>query len=358
MIMSMFEFTFHTRQNELLIEFLREQFNIISLKNNSDKQDFCLDDKKQEFCLSGISNSKIRRLIISGNIKINGKIVRIPSFKISKYSTVKLFIKPEKFLQEKKVNDIKFELTKENVLFEDNYIIIVNKPAFLPSESTFVKTRDNMHSAVIRYLQNSNNSDPYCGIMHRLDRETSGVLLFTKQQIVNAPFHNMFQNREIKKTYYTICTSIKKTETYDSLSEKFSVKKYIGRISSKSDKAKWGEVPESQGGVFSHTDFEILQKDSIFTLNCTENSICSNNASKYIKPQQINILRLKASLQTGKTHQIRVHLSLSGLPILGDTLYGGLSYQRIMLHAESLEFIHPITNEKLVIEAPLPDIFK
>ena len=144
-----------------------------------------------------ISNSKIRRLIISGSVRVNDEQTRLPAFRLRQGSHVAVSIDEEKLFFEKAPNDISFELTEKDVLFEDDAIIVVNKPAFFPTEAGIVGSRDNLHAAVIRYLWAKNPSlknPPYAGIMHRLDRETSGVILFTKSRAANKGCHDMFEN--------------------------------------------------------------------------------------------------------------------------------------------------------------------
>lgn len=298
----------------------------------------------KEFSNNGsnkISNSKIRRLIFAGFVFVNNIQCKNPSFVVRKDSVVKVRIDLNKFFFEKQPDDIQFELTEKDVLFEDDVIIVVNKPAFFPTEETIVKGRKNMHQAVVDYLWKKNSSlrnPPYVGIMHRLDKETSGVLLFTKSRTVNAFVHDMFENHTAKKTYRAVCSFssnayAKKIEVKDS----FCVDNFIARISAKSSACKMGIVPQSRGGLHSHTDFLVIKRTKDFF---------------YVEARPL----------TGRTHQIRTHLSFCNLPIVGDSLYGGkkgfdFNNKRIMLHALSLEFPHPVTKDKIIVKAPLPQGF-
>ncbi len=289
-----------------------------------------------------ISNSKIRRLIMANCIKVNGTVCRNPSFILRKGFLVTADIQEDKFFYEKKPDDIEYSLTDKDVLFEDDSIIVVNKPAFLPTEETIVKSRGNMHQAVVDYLWKKNPSlrnPPYAGIMHRLDRETSGVLLFTKTRAVNNAVHAMFESHDICKIYRAVCTC--KSQRNESRKyhkdDTFIVENFIGRISPKSSACKIGTLPESKGGQWSHSDFRVVGEVS-------------------------NLYYIDCSLLTGRTHQIRVHLSSIGLPLVGDDLYGGskgfdFNKGRIMLHAKTLKFNHPVTGESIEVHAPLPDGF-
>lgn len=325
---------------------------------------------------TALSNSKIRRLLFSGNVMVapghkalkdqktrqdqdqrGGFFVcKNPAFSLKKNARVKVLYDQEKFFYEKPNDDIKFELDESRVLYEDDAIIVVNKPPRFPTEPTFAKDRDNLRAAVIRYLHKKIGLDknpPYCGVVHRLDRDTSGVILFSKQRAANAALFTAFdsselvgkpcQERAAQKLYVAVCEPAgslglisnsvqgQKAAAFK-VGDNFSVQNYLGRVSLKSQAAKWGFVPKEKGGKFARTDFKILEEKD-------------------------GRLFVQAELFTGRTHQIRVHLSQKGLPILGDQLYGGPAAERIFLHALSLELPHPLTGELLHFEAPLPPEF-
>lgn len=342
-------------------------------KNFSDAQKFSVSQKSSARVKSKnqISNSKIRRLIIAHKVFINGRNIAIPSFELKKNSCVKLLFDSEKFFFEKSPDDLDFTLEKENVLFEDDVILVVNKPAFLPTEESFVGGRKNLHDCAVEYLWKKNpdlRNPPYVGIMHRLDRETSGTILFTKSRSVNKAFHEMFENRSIEKIYFALCT-LKDKKKNKNLAEKtgetFVVENYIGRISPKSQQCKMGILPKENGGLLSKTEFKIVKKfkvsDDFDDFKNADDF--ANGKFKSHKNQRNSGTReyflIECKLFSGRTHQIRVHLSSLGLPILGDELYGGEQNLleksgRIMLHAESLSFEHPLTKEILTVHAPLP----
>lgn len=315
---------------------------IFNLKNKSKiRLDEFLRAELPSAVGSQISNSKIRRLIISGSVHVGGKQIRVPSFILFASSSVSVDVDVEKLFFEKQPDDIKFDLGENDVLFEDDSIIVVNKPSFFPTEAGIVGSRDNLHAAVVRYLfdrqkkANPNmKNPPYAGIMHRLDRETSGVILFTKTRAANAHCHDMFENHVARKVYRAVVTEKKCGIDLQSLPQNFEVEFEMNRISLKSQAAKWGRVQKD--GLPSKTEFTVLEKKTL------------NGKSVFL---------VECRPLTGRTHQIRVHLSSVGLPILGDELYGGDHYARIMLHAQSLTFPHPITKETLCITAPLPNGF-
>lgn len=284
------------------------------------------------------SNSKIRRLIVSGQVFVNGKKVQRPAFELRGKSAVSVEFDREKFVFEKQPDDIKFDVTDQSVLFEDDNLIFINKPSGFPVEQTITGNRDNLHDSLVNYLWKRNpqlKNPPYAGIMHRLDKDTSGVILFTKNRPVNKPVSALFQSHNFIKEYYAVAED-KKGKLF--AGKKFSVEKYMGRISGKSQAGIWGTVPESKGGQFSRTDFEVIKP-----FEPEKDGFKSGNSRFFL---------IKCTLFTGRTHQIRVHLSEEGFPIAGDVLYGGVSAERLYLHAFRLA---AVTDElKFDVTAPLP----
>ena len=279
-----------------------------------------LREKMPELLQTECSNSKIRRLIISAQVTVNGKVVTRPSFELRGKSEIKILFDKDKFFYEKKPDDIKFEVTKKSVLFENDDLIFIDKPAFFPVEQTITQNRDNLHDAVVRYLWKKNENlrnPPYVGIMHRLDRETSGVILFTKNRAANKSVQNMFENHDFEKKYLAVVLnegkfsqhSFEKKSFQIKENDEFCVEMYMERISSKCQAGKWGNVPENNGGKYSKTDFRVLKEIEL--------------------PDLIGkkAFLIECNLFTGRTHQIRVHLASKGLPIVGDELYGGVPYK-------------------------------
>ncbi len=261
------------------------------------------------------SNSKIRRLIIAGAVHVNGRPVLRPAFELRGISSVEVAFDPQRFFYEKQPEDAAFQMSDESVLYEDDNLIFVNKPADYPVEQTITGNRANLHDAVVDYLWKRNPSlrnPPYVGIMHRLDRTTSGVILFTKTRAVNKEVSEVFQSHNLTKQYLALVEAPKRE-----VESSFTVEMYMGRVTGKSQQGKWGDVPQSRGGQYSRTDFRILRQLTVEGRPC---------------------LLIECSLYTGRTHQIRVHLASQDLPILGDTLYGARPAKRLYLHAAHLAF--------------------
>ena len=269
-------------------------------------------------------------------VSIDRKPVTVPAATVTPGASITVRIDASKAFYEREPDDIDFELEESRILYEDQGIIVIDKPSGLPSEATVVASRDHLHAAVKRYLWKTTQSrnEPYAGLLHRLDRETSGVIILTKTREANAPLHAQFQDHSIKKEYIAVSSAVL-SRYREGMT--FRLENMIGRVTAKSARGKWGVV--SKEGDLAITDFEVLRVTKEWTA-------------------------IRARPQTGRTHQIRVHLSSIGLPIAGDSLYGGatrvsgLPVARVLLHAESITFAHPITAIPLTIKAPLPAEFQ
>lgn len=204
-----------------------------------------------------------------------------------------------------------------DVLFDDPYIIVTSKPSFIDYE-TYVET-------VKGYLrrQIKGKSYPYLGAVHRLDKETSGVMIFTKKKIANT-VADQFRAHTVRKFYLTVVNG--------------RVQKDEGLINRPIEKGQFEEgrkvriVEDEESGKSAVTHYRVVERYSRATL-------------------------LRVEIKTGRTHQIRIHMSHLGHPVVGDKLYGGDSgqpFRRQALHAERLEFRHPVTHQKMKINAALP----
>lgn len=211
----------------------------------------------------------------------------------------------------------------EDILFEDKWMIAINKPSGLPSQASLTFLQDHAYGAVMCLLR---ERKPFLSsslfLMHRLDMDTSGVLLMSKKASANKGLQNLFEKKEIQKTYWAISTNTK-------IKLKQNIKSYLARKPDETHNFKFASFDKNHTGVkYAETDFKLLSQ--------------SENQSLYqVRPQ------------TGRSHQIRVHMSENGHPILGDQFYKGAKAKRLFLHAKSLSFTHPMTKEKIEITAPI-----
>lgn len=211
------------------------------------------------------------------------------------------------------------------VLFEDDYFIAAEKPAGLPSQPTVDKRRPDFFTLLKKQLQSERGTDFYLALHHRLDRDTSGVMIFSKKKEANEPLADLFKKHKIQKTY--ICLTQNKK-----CPEKWEIQNHLAEVRDPKLK-KMKMVAVHSGGHKAHTLFRRL-----------------NTFPKG--------LLVEAQPLSGRMHQIRAHLSGYGLGIFGDDIYScakSPQAPRLMLHAHRLEFLHPFTNEKILIESPLPE---
>ena len=267
-----------------------------------------------------LTRTRVQELIKSEQVKVNNKKVK-SSYKIEENDEIEVII-PEIEEVEIMPEDIKID-----IVFEDKDIAIINKQAGLvvhPAQGHYSGTLVN---AILYHIKDLSgiNGEIRPGIVHRLDKDTSGLIIIAKNDKAHLELTNMFQNKEIKKTYLAIV--------------KGKLNKKKGRIVTqigrdRNDRKKMAVLDSLTQGKNAITNFRVIDQNERFSL-------------------------IKVDIETGRTHQIRVHMKYMGYPILGDAVYGRVdSEKRQMLHAYKLEFLHPITKEKMEIIAELPDDFK
>jgi 23S rRNA pseudouridine1911/1915/1917 synthase len=278
-----------------------------------------------------VSKAQVRKLIVAGAVYLNRKRVRIASKELIPGARVEVWWDERKIEGQAMRGSLKtFDLTPEHILYRDEWLMIISKPAGIPTQPTLDEARVNAFAEVKRFLSRE-SKDAYVGLHHRLDRDTSGLLMFTLKKEVNAAVADLFRDKKIQKTYLAICAVGRARVP----GEKFCVRNYLGPSQTRKGKSMRYQSVRS-GGDVAETDFEVheLLRDALL---------------------------VQAQPHTGRTHQIRVHLSELGHPILGDRLYGeevSTRASRLMLHAERLTFLHPISKTQLSVYAPLPEDFK
>jgi 23S rRNA pseudouridine1911/1915/1917 synthase len=331
-----------------------KKYSFQSLSTDSGKRlDQFLAERLPEAVGQPVSKAKVRKLVVAGAAYLNGRRVRIASKELLPGARVEIFVDAQRLLSDpasqerqdrQKSGDSIFRLTAADVLYEDAYLILVNKPSGLPTQPTLDEARENLYAAVRRFfVERDGIVEPYVGLHHRLDRDTSGVVLFTKAREANAGVAQLFSQHLAVKTYWAITARPQPDVSDSALQREWEIKNYLGKGGESGKRARFTAV--RSGGDFAHTDFRLLEAFP-------------------------EALWIEAKPRTGRTHQIRVHLSEHGLPILGDPVYGKPAASstlsprsvtalapRTLLHAASLTFPHPISKVEISIQSPLPKDF-
>jgi len=271
-----------------------------------------------------ISRSRLSFLAHEGNITVNGK-VRKPSFHVSVNDVVVVTLSPAKEIS------LQPQPISLDILFEDSDIIVINKPSGLVVHPAPGHESNTLVNALLYHcpglLKIGGEIRP--GIVHRLDQDTSGVLVVAKNDLAHVALSKQFKERQPQKVYLAFVS---------------------------------GVLKEKEGEI----DFSIGRHPSERKKMSIHGTAPRSARSQYFVLQQFeHTALLKVIIETGRTHQIRVHLSAIGHPIIGDSIYGGRSIyktyrtvSRQMLHAIQLQFIHPIKKEPCFFTAPIPSDFK
>ncbi len=270
-----------------------------------------------------LSRVAIQRLIKEEKILVNGKKIKA-SYRVQENDNITLEEDKPKEIS-LKAQDIPVE-----VLYEDEDIIVVNKPKGMvvhPGNGNPDGTLVNALMTICKDSLSGIGGEIRPGIVHRLDKDTSGVIVVAKNDKAHINLSEQIKNHEVEKTYIALVRGIVKEN-------EATINMPIGR--NKNDRKKMAVEKDGKPAV---THFKVLErypKD-----NCT---------------------LLEVKIETGRTHQIRVHLSHIGYPVIGDTTYSnGKNKWGVVgqcLHAKSLKFKHPITGKEMKIEAKLPEYFK
>ena len=268
-----------------------------------------------------ITRTSAQRLIEDGNILVNGKNAKV-SYKIQENDKISVEIPKPKQI-ELKAQDIPIE-----IVYEDSDIIVVNKPKGMvvhPANGNPDGTLVNAIMAICKDSLSGIGGEIRPGIVHRIDKDTSGLLIVAKNDNAHVKMSEQIKNHEVKKTYIALVRGIFKEN-------EATIDMPIGR--STSDRKK---MAVNKNGKNAITHIKVLKRFDKYTL-------------------------LQVNIETGRTHQIRVHLSHIGYPIVGDYTYsnGKNEFDVVgqCLHAQKLEFKHPITQKDMCLEAELPQYFK
>ena len=268
-----------------------------------------------------LSRTMIQKLIESGDILVNGDKKKL-SYKVLSGDIITINI------PEAKEVDLKPQEIPVEVVYEDNDIIVVNKPKGMvvhPANGNPDGTLVNAIMAMCKDSLSGIGGELRPGIVHRIDKDTSGLLIVAKNDKAHIEMSNQIKNHEVKKIYIALVRGIVGED-------EATIDMPIGR--STKDRKKMAVVKNGKEAV---THFKVLKRYDKYTL-------------------------LEVKIDTGRTHQIRVHMAEIGHPVVGDMVYSNgkndFGVEGQMLHAKSLDFRHPITGKQMHLEAELPKYFK
>ncbi|MGE4267636.1 MAG: RluA family pseudouridine synthase [Deferribacterales bacterium] len=264
---------------------------------------------------SEISRSHAEKLIEQGNVTVNG-IVREKKYKVKAGDNIIVVIPPEKMPD---LTPVEMDM---KVVYEcDNYAVI-DKPAGVTVHPAHGTDADTLVNGLLYLFDIQDDNDVRPGIVHRLDKDTSGLLLVAKNRNAREKLSKMFADRTVDKKYLAVCAGNPKTE-------KFSAEFPIAR--SKKDRKK---MAVDENGKHAKSEITVL---------------------KLLK----GAFLAEVKIYTGRTHQIRVHMSHLGFPLAGDSVYGNkistaMPIERQALHSWHLSFIDPFDNTQKSFQSPLP----
>ena len=265
-----------------------------------------------------ITRSQLKNLINDGHVTVNGQAVK-PKYKVQAGDKISL-VKPE---------PQSLELTPENIpldiVYEDDDVIVVNKPQGMVVHPAPGHPDHTLVNALLYHSPLSTINGTFRpGIVHRIDKDTSGLLMVAKNDLAHQSLAEQLRNKTNKREYLAL--------VYGQIKEdEGTIDAPLGR--NPQDRKKQAVV---KGGRHAVTHFKVMKRYDNFTL-------------------------VKCILETGRTHQIRVHMKYIGHPLVGDPLYGPrkvIGKNGQFLHAALLGFKHPRTGKEMVFEAPLPENFQ
>lgn len=270
--------------------------------------------------LDDISRNSVQKLIADGNIKVNSKMIK-SNYRLKKNDEI-VVIKPEPQILDVVAEDIDIK-----IVYEDDDVAIINKSQGIVVHPAPGHSSGTLVNGLMHHLENlsSINGILRPGIVHRLDKNTSGLMLVAKNDKSHNYLAECLKNHSIYRIYYALVEG--------------KVKEDNGIINAplgRSEKDRKKRAVTSKNSKEAVTNFWVVKKYDKYTL-------------------------LKLKLETGRTHQIRVHMKYIGHPVVGDDVYGsktnkfGLSGQ--LLHSKTLGFIHPSTKEYMEFDSELPSYF-
>ena len=308
---------------------------LVKKSDDSKRLDVFLSEK-----IKHLTRSNIKKIIESKNVKINKKIADSPSkkIKINNEVVIKLLIKKSDKLLPNKI--------KLDIRFEDKDILIINKPKGMVVHPGAGNYENTLANALVHKYKNKLsdiNGELRPGIVHRIDKETSGLLVIAKNNLSHSKLGKQFSDHSIKRKYLCLI---------------------------------WGVIRPLQGRIETLISRNKKNRQLMMVSDVSGKKAITNykTISVFQRQDIPKISLVECELETGRTHQIRVHMKYKGTSLLGDNQYGkkGIKFKKInedffkklsflngqALHAKSLGFIHPSKNEWINFESELPSDFK
>ena len=287
---------------------------VIPEDNDGDRLDTAVSDN-----LTDISRARCQKLIKDGAVWLNGKIEK--ASKTVREGDIAEVLIPELKPVELLPQDIPLD-----IVWQDENMAVINKQQGLTVHPANGIYTDTLVNALLYHIKDLSgiNGDIRPGIVHRLDKDTSGLMVVAKNDVAHRSLAEQISTKTCRRIYYALVEGVVKNDNG-------FVEKPIGR--SKSDRKKMGIVPD---GKYAKTFYTVVERYEKNTL-------------------------VKFELTTGRTHQIRVHTQYLGHPVVGDKTYG-FKNQRFdlagqLLHSKEIRFVHPTTGEQMHFECDLPDYF-
>lgn len=298
------------------MENIKETITVQANENDKGKR---IDSFLNEV-IEDATRSYIQKIIDGGYVEITGKKTTKSGNKLKGTETIVVNL-PEDETLDLIPEDIPLE-----IIYEDSDIVVINKAPNMVVHPAHGNYNGTLVNALLYHIKDLSTINGVIrpGIVHRLDKDTSGVIVVAKHDEAHTTLSDMFKEKTLEKTYVCIAKGIFKDKSG-------RIKTLIGR--DPRDRKKMAVVTEN--GKIAISNYEILDESKNYSL-------------------------VKVRIETGRTHQIRVHMKSLNHPILGDATYGNSTdgIARQMLHAYRLKFTHPISKKDMVVTAPIPEDFK
>ncbi len=298
-----------------------------------------------------LSRAGVQRVIKEGLVKANGRVVKA-SYHPQNGDTIEMFAPPEP------VNELTPEDIPLDIVYEDEHFLAINKQADLIVHPARGRWSGTLVNGLVHYAKNWStiNGNWRPGILHRLDRNTTGIMLVARSDEAHWRIARQFENRTIQKTYIAVCHGIPPL-----LADRLDLP--IGKDRHVRERQAVRKL--ESGGKEAVTFYQTLQRLAPPPAHAAHQLLTPVHPHDRVMkapPERFSLIKLTP--KTGRTHQLRVHMSHIGHPMVGDTMYGGRVFQqesptpflfeRQALHAYEITFTHPATLKKMTLRAPLP----